>query len=70
MENLYLFLTKKHPEITVDGLCYNTNQVSQQEKYQGLNIYRIPGWNILPDRFSLPNPVALTKFLLSIKITT
>jgi len=65
MEELYLFLRKKHPEIDVDVLCYNTNKVSKKESYQGLNIYRIPCWNILPDQFSLPNPASLIQFLFS-----
>jgi glycosyltransferase involved in cell wall biosynthesis len=65
MEELYLFLRKKHPEIAVDVLCYNTNGVSSRENYQGLTIYRIPCWNILKDQFSLPNPLALLEFLFN-----
>jgi glycosyltransferase involved in cell wall biosynthesis len=64
MEELYLFLRKDHPEIAVDVLCYNTNQVQKEENYQGMTIYRIPCWNILKDQFSLPNPLALLHFLL------
>jgi glycosyltransferase involved in cell wall biosynthesis len=64
IEELYLFLREKHPEIAVDVLCYNTNQASSKENYQGMTIYRIPCLNILKDQFSLPNPLALIQFLL------
>src|ERR1035437_2620493 len=67
MEELYLFLRKNHPEISVDVLCYNTNQVLTKEKYQGITIYRIPCLNILKDQFSLPNPLALLQFLFKNK---
>ena len=64
MEELYVFLRKKHPEIVVDVLCYNTNQASKKEDYLGMTIHRIPCWNILPDQFSLPNPLVLAQFLV------
>jgi glycosyltransferase involved in cell wall biosynthesis len=67
MEELYLFLRKNHPEISVDVLCYNTNQVLIKENYQGITIYRIPCLNILKDQFSLPNPLALLQFLFKNK---
>jgi glycosyltransferase involved in cell wall biosynthesis len=63
IEELYLFLRKKHPEIVVDVLCYNTNKTLNKESYHGLTIYRIPCWNILRDQFSVPNPLALIQFL-------
>jgi phosphatidylinositol alpha-mannosyltransferase len=69
MEELYLFLRKKHPEVAVDVLCYNTNQAPPRENYQGLNIYRVSCWNILPDQFSLPNPFALAQFLFTSRNT-
>jgi glycosyltransferase involved in cell wall biosynthesis len=65
IEELYLFLRKKHPEIVVDVLCYNTNQTLRKENYQGMTIYRIPCLNILKDQFSLPNPLVLIQFLLA-----
>ena len=67
MEELYIFLREKHPEIAVDVLCYNTNQVLIKENYQGITIYRIPCLNILKDQFSLPNPLALLQFLFKNK---
>lgn len=67
MEELYLFLRKKHPEIAVDVLCYNTNKALTKENYQGITIYRIPCLNILKDQFSLPNPLALFRFLFKNK---
>jgi glycosyltransferase involved in cell wall biosynthesis len=63
MEELYVFLREKHPEIVVDVLCYNTNQASKKEAYRGMTIHRIPCWNILKDQFSLPNPLVLLQFL-------
>ena len=65
MEELYVFLKGKHANIRVDVLCYNTDNVKEQEKYKGLNIYRIPCWTLLKDQFCLPKPLALFKFLKS-----
>lgn len=67
MEDLYVNLRKKHPEISVDILCYNTDYVEVQEKYRGLNIYRISCLNILTGKFSLPNPNSLWHFLTTHK---
>lgn len=67
MEDLYVFLKEKYPEISVDVLCYDTNRAKAVEKYKGLNIFRIPCWTILADQFTLPNPFALIKFLNSKK---
>ena len=63
MEGLYVFLKQKHPEISVDIFCYNTDKTKEKELYKGLNIYRIPCWTILPGQFCLPKPVPLFKFL-------
>lgn len=64
MEDIYYFLAKKHPEISVDVLCYNTtNNAPSFERYRGFEIYRIPCFNILPNQFSLPHPIELIKFL-------
>lgn len=64
MEELYESLLKKHPEIEVNVLCYNTDASRSREKYKGLTIYRIPCFTILPNQFCLPNPIDLMKFLL------
>lgn len=67
MENLYVFLKQKHPEISIDVLCYNTDKVKEKEFYKGLNIYRIPAWNVLPGQFALPKPLSLLSFLIKHK---
>lgn len=63
MEDLYVFLKQKHPEISVDVLCYNTDKTKEKEAYKGLSIYRVPAWNILPGQFALPKPLPLLRFL-------
>lgn len=67
MEDLYMFLKKKYPNISVDLLCYNTNRAKEGEKYRELNVYRIPCWTILPGQFCLPRPWSLLKFLIDHK---
>lgn len=63
MEEIYVQFLKEYPQFQVDILCYNTNKSPSFEKYRGLNIYRIPGWQLLPDQFVLPEPISLLKFL-------
>ncbi|MBI2049687.1 glycosyltransferase family 4 protein [Candidatus Roizmanbacteria bacterium] len=63
MEDLYVFLKRKHTNICVDVLCYNTDNVKEKEEYKGLNIYRIPCWTILAGQFCLPKFFPLLKFL-------
>lgn len=63
MEDIYAYLVRAHKDIKVDVLCYNTDNVSSEEAYRGLRIYRIPGWNVLPGRFALPSPITLFRFL-------
>jgi L-malate glycosyltransferase len=63
MENLYAYFVKKNPKVAVDVLCYNTENAKEEEKYKGMNVYRIPGFTILKDQFCLSNPVSLIKFL-------
>lgn len=63
MEGLYAFLKKRNPEIIVDVLTYNTDRKNSREVYLGINIFRIPSWNILPGQFSLPKMGPLLKFL-------
>jgi L-malate glycosyltransferase len=62
MEELYAALLKTTPELQVDVLCYNTDNVQREEEYKGMHIYRLSCWNILPGQFSLPNPFALFRF--------
>lgn len=63
MEELYVSLIQKYPEISVDVLCYNTDGVSKESLHRSLRIYRIPCWTILPDQFCLPKPIPLIRFL-------
>lgn len=67
MEDLYACLKEKHPDISVDFLCYNTDKAKGKEEYRGLNIYRIPCWTILPGQFCLPKPLFLLRFMGSHK---
>lgn len=52
---LHAKLIKMHPNVQVDVLCYNTDRAPAFEKYQGINIYRIPCISILPGQFCIPN---------------
>ncbi len=63
MEGLYVFLKKKHPQLQIDVLCYNTDKTKPRELYRGLRLYRIPAWNVLPGQFALPKLFPLLKFL-------
>lgn len=64
MEELYTHLVRQSADVTVDVLCYNTDQAREHEQYKGLTIHRIPCFVILRDQFVLPQPFALLKFLL------
>lgn len=58
-EELSVALMKKHPEIKIDVLCYNTDRVVVHEISRGLKIYRVPSLTILPGQFVLPCPIRL-----------
>lgn len=60
---LYSFLKEKNPKITVDVLCYNTDNSKTREVYRGLNILRIPCWQLLPGQFCIAKPSQLFKFI-------
>lgn len=63
MEELYAHLVQADKSVQVDVVCYNTNNALSQEKYRGLNIYRIPCIQILPGQFALPNYFSLIKLI-------
>ncbi|MCL4415437.1 MAG: glycosyltransferase family 4 protein [Patescibacteria group bacterium] len=63
MLDLYVFIKKKYSDVSVDVLCYNTDNAKRVENYKGINIYRIPCWNTLPGLFCLANPFLLLEFL-------
>lgn len=62
MEDLYTELKKRYPFIQIDILCCNTDLAPAKEKYKGLTIYRIPCFNIIPDKFTLANPFSVLRF--------
>lgn len=62
MEDLYINLLRKHPDLSVDVLCYNTDNAPSIESYKHLRIYRLPCINILPGKYSIPNPISLWNF--------
>lgn len=64
---LYQELLKISPDTLVDILTYNTEHVTEFETYQGMNVYRIPCWEILRGQFTIPHPFALFKTLRKLK---
>lgn len=63
MEEIYSELIKRHREVSIDVLCYNTDGVSKTSNYQRLNITRINCLNIITGQFTLPDPLSLIKYL-------
>ena len=64
LEELYANLLKQYPNTYhIDILCYQTTDASSFETYRGLTIYRVPCWQLIPDRFALPNPFKLIPLL-------
>lgn len=63
---LHRVLKKTKKDIQIDVVCCNTKHVSSFEKYQGLNIYRMPTLEILKDRFALANPLILIATLVKL----
>jgi glycosyltransferase involved in cell wall biosynthesis len=66
-EELYARLVKDYSNVSVDVLAYNTDKVITKEQYRGFAIYRIPCFNLIYSRFSLPNPFSLAKILWNLK---
>jgi glycosyltransferase involved in cell wall biosynthesis len=67
-EEIYAKIIQKHSNFNVDVLCYDTDDTKKYfENYRGMNIYRIPCWNLVPARFALPKPFALLKMLSKLK---
>lgn len=63
MEELWAHIKAQKPEIQVDVLCYNTTNSKQHELYRGMNVYRIPCWEVLPGQFAIPNYISLIRLL-------
>lgn len=62
-EEILVTLGKKHPNVKVDVLCYNTDNAPTQETHRGMRVFRIPCYNLIPARFVLPKPIPLLKML-------
>src|SRR3989344_4906115 len=50
----------------VDVLCYNTKRAPKLESYRNFTVHRIPCWEIIKDKFLLPNPFSLLLKLISL----
>lgn len=66
LENYVLELSKRliKKGIRVDILAYNIYKIKEFEKYEGINIYRIPCFNVLKGVYSLPQLNIKTKEIL------
>lgn len=60
---LYSHLMKINPSVSVDVVCYNTDNSKPVEEYNGFTIYRVPCWQPLKGQFAIPNYVALATTL-------
>lgn len=65
-EEIYATMMKNHSGVSVDVLCYNTDQVLEFEKYRNFRVFRVPCWNILPARFALAYPWSLIRTLFKL----
>ena len=64
---LYSTMKALHPEIEIDVICNNTEDVNPYEEYRGLNIHRIACWNILGRTYSIPKPWHIHETLCRLK---
>lgn len=62
-EELFAHIITKYPDITVDILCYNTNNASSYEEYKRMRIYRVGAFDVVKQQFYLPNPFSLIPLL-------
>lgn len=65
--NMYSELMKKNSDLSVDVLCYNTNNAPAHEIYKGFSVYRVQCLELLPGQFAIPNPLDLIKTLRKLK---
>lgn len=61
IEELHYHLLKKHKNVSVDVLCYNTDRAKSNETYRNFRINRVSCHEILPGQFALPKPLDLIK---------
>jgi len=66
-EELLSALVRKHPEMEVDVLCYNTEGAAFYERHLGLDIHRVACFNVPVDPFALPYPLPLIKKLFALR---
>ena len=62
-EELYAHVKKLHPDVHINVLTYNTDNVLAFEIYRGLNVYRLPCYQIIKGKFVLPKLLPLLKTL-------
>lgn len=67
IEEQYTNLISSHPGISVDLICYNTNRQPRHEVLNGIHIYRVSCFEILPSQFAIPNYIELIKLLKFLK---
>lgn len=65
-EELYVSLLKEFPDYKVDVLTYNSDIAADFEQYRGMDVYRIPCFTLIKDRFLLPNPFSLINVLFKL----
>lgn len=58
-EELYTTLLQSNKNVSIDVLCYNTENALEYEEYRGMRIYRVPCFEIVKGRFYLANPIKL-----------
>lgn len=65
--NMYSELMKKNSHLSVDVLCYNTNDAPAHEIYKGFSVHRVQCLELLPGQFAIPNPIDLFKTLKKLR---
>lgn len=63
MEEIYFHLMQKYKGISVDVITYNTDSAPLHENYRGMNVYRVPCFEILRGQFAIPNYFILWKLI-------
>lgn len=66
-EELHVKLNEINPNSKTTVLTYNTKGAPDLENYRGLEIHRVPCWEIIKDKFLLPKPAPLKRKLKELK---
>ncbi|MBT7903304.1 glycosyltransferase family 4 protein [Candidatus Woesearchaeota archaeon] len=66
LEKYVLELSKRliKKGISVDIITFNDKKIKEFENYEGINIYRLPCWNVLGEVYSIPRLNKKTRTLL------